>query len=46
MLVDNQAFMRALVAVVDATRGCVVVGQASTGEESLKLTDELKRGWC
>jgi DNA-binding NarL/FixJ family response regulator len=43
VLVDDQeAFMRALVAVVDATRGFVVVGQASTGEESLTLTHELK----
>jgi DNA-binding NarL/FixJ family response regulator len=43
VLVDDQeAFMRALVAVVDATRGFVVVGQASTGEESLELTDEVK----
>ena len=45
VLVDDQeAFMHALVAVVDATRGFVVVGQASTGEESLELTDELKPG--
>jgi len=45
VLVDDQeAFMNALVAVVDATRGFVVVGQASTGEESLELTDELKPG--
>lgn len=45
VLVDDQgAFMHALVAVVDATRGFVVVGQASTGEESLKLTEELKPG--
>jgi DNA-binding NarL/FixJ family response regulator len=45
VLVDDQeAFMHALVAVVDATRGFVVVGQAWTGEESLELTDELKPG--
>ena len=45
VLVDDQeAFMHALVAVVDATRGFVVVGQASTGEESLELTEELKPG--
>jgi len=45
VLVDNQeAFLRALVAVVDVTWGFVVVGQAPTGEESLKLTDELKPG--
>jgi DNA-binding NarL/FixJ family response regulator len=45
VLVDDQeAFMHALVAVVDATQGFVVVGQASTGEESLELTDELKPG--
>jgi len=45
VLVDDQeAFMHALVAVVDATPGFVVVGQASTGEESLELTDELKPG--
>ena len=45
VLVDDQeAFMHALVAVVDATRGFMVVGQASTGEESLELTDELKPG--
>jgi DNA-binding NarL/FixJ family response regulator len=43
VLVDDQeAFMRALVAVVDAARGFVVVGQASSGEESLRLTHELK----
>ncbi|MDF2092249.1 hypothetical protein P0Y31_07825 [Knoellia sp. 3-2P3] len=34
--------LHALVAVVDATRGFVVVGQASTGEESPKLTDGLE----
>jgi DNA-binding NarL/FixJ family response regulator len=45
VLVDDQeAFMHALVAVVDATRGFMVVGQASTGEESLELTDELNPG--
>jgi DNA-binding NarL/FixJ family response regulator len=45
VLVDDQeAFMHALVAVVNATQGFVVVGQASTGEESLELTDELKPG--
>ena len=45
VLVDAQeAFMHALVAVVDATRGFVVVGQAATGEESLTLTDELNPG--
>jgi DNA-binding NarL/FixJ family response regulator len=45
VLVDDQeAFMCALMAVVDATRGFEVVGQASTGEESLKLADELKPG--
>jgi DNA-binding NarL/FixJ family response regulator len=39
---DQEAFICALVAVVDATRGFVVVGRASTGEQSLKLADELR----
>lgn len=45
LLVDDQeAFMHALVAVVDATPGFVVVGRATTGEESLELADELRPG--
>ena len=45
MLVDDQeAFMHALVAVVDTTPGFVVVGQAATGEESLELAAELRPG--
>ena len=45
LLVDDQeAFMYALVAVVDATPGFVVVGQAATGEESLELAAELRPG--
>ena len=45
LLVDDQeAFMRALVAVLDATPGFVVVGRAATGEESLELAGELRPG--
>ena len=42
LLVDDQeTFMRALVAVVGATPNFTVVGQASTGEESLVLASEV-----
>ncbi|GAA4407437.1 hypothetical protein GCM10023168_23480 [Fodinibacter luteus] len=42
LLVDDQeAFMRALVAVVGATPNFDVVGRARTGEESLVLASEV-----
>ena len=43
LVVDDQApFRRAMASVVDETDGFVVVGQASSGEESLELGRELE----
>jgi DNA-binding NarL/FixJ family response regulator len=43
LIVDDQApFRRAMASVVDETDGFVVVGQASSGEESLELGRELE----
>ena len=43
LVVDDQApFRRAMASVVDETDGFVVVGQASSGEESLELCRELE----
>jgi DNA-binding NarL/FixJ family response regulator len=43
LVVDDQApFRRAMASVVDETEGFVVVGQASSGEESLELGRELE----
>jgi two-component system response regulator AlgR len=42
LVVDDQdAYRRAMTAVVEATPGFVVVGSASTGEESLVVASEL-----
>ena len=38
---DQEPFRRAMAAVVDATDGFVVVGSATTGEESLEAVAEL-----
>jgi DNA-binding NarL/FixJ family response regulator len=38
---DQEPFRRAMAAVVDATDGFVVVGTATTGEESLAAVGEL-----
>jgi DNA-binding NarL/FixJ family response regulator len=38
---DQEPFRRAMAAVVDATEGFVVVGAATTGEESLVAAEEL-----
>jgi two-component system response regulator AlgR len=38
---DQEPFRRAMAAVVDATHGFVVVGQATSGEESLDVVAEL-----
>ena len=38
---DQEAFLRAVIAVVGETTGFEVVGQASTGEEALTLAAEL-----
>jgi DNA-binding NarL/FixJ family response regulator len=43
LVVDDQApFRRAMASVVEETDGFVVVGQASSGEESLELGRELR----
>jgi DNA-binding NarL/FixJ family response regulator len=43
LVVDDQApFRRAMASVVEETDGFVVVGQASSGEESLELGGELR----
>jgi DNA-binding NarL/FixJ family response regulator len=43
LVVDDQApFRRAMASVVDETDGFVVVGQASSGEESLELGRDLE----
>ena len=43
LVVDDQApFRRAMATVVEETDGFVVVGQASTGEESLELARQLR----
>jgi DNA-binding NarL/FixJ family response regulator len=39
---DQEPFRRAMAAVVGATDGFVVVGSATTGEESLRAVDELR----
>ena len=39
---DQEPFRRAMAAVVDATDGFVVVGSATTGEESLAFAAELR----
>jgi len=39
---DQEPYRRAMAAVVDATDGFVVVGSATTGEESLSMADELR----
>jgi two-component system response regulator AlgR len=39
---DQEPFRRAMAAVVDATDGFVVVGAATTGEESLVAAAELR----
>jgi CheY-like chemotaxis protein len=42
LLVDDQAtFMHALVSVVGETAGFMVVGEAATGEECLRLASEV-----
>jgi DNA-binding NarL/FixJ family response regulator len=38
---DQETFLRAMRAVVDATEGFVVVGEARTGEESLEAAKQL-----
>lgn len=38
---DQEPFRRAMAAVVDATDGFVVVGSATSGEESLAMAGEL-----
>ena len=38
---DQEAFRRAMAAVVDETDGFVIVGQAESGEQSLELAAEL-----
>jgi two-component system response regulator AlgR len=38
---DQEAFRRAMAAVVDETDGFVIVGQAGSGEESLELAAQL-----
>jgi DNA-binding NarL/FixJ family response regulator len=43
LVVDDQApFRRAMASVVEETDGFVVVGQASSGEESLELVRDLQ----
>jgi DNA-binding NarL/FixJ family response regulator len=43
LLVDDQAlFLRALVSVVGETAGFTVVGEAATGEECLRLANEVR----
>ncbi|HSS68694.1 MAG TPA: response regulator transcription factor [Nocardioidaceae bacterium] len=39
---DQEPFRRAMAAVVDETDGFVVVGSATSGEESLTAADELR----
>lgn len=42
LIVDDQAtFLRAMRAVIDATLGFVVVGEARFGEQSLEAAEEL-----
>ena len=42
LLVDDQApFLRAMRAVVEATTGFEVVGEAPSGEEAITMTDDL-----
>jgi DNA-binding NarL/FixJ family response regulator len=42
LLVDDQAaFLRAMIGVVEETRGFEVVGAAASGEESLRLAEAL-----
>ena len=38
---DQEAFRRAMAAVVDETDGFVIVGEAESGEQSLELAAEL-----
>ena len=43
LLVDDQpAFLRAMAAVIEETRGFVAVGVAASGEECLLLAEELR----
>jgi DNA-binding NarL/FixJ family response regulator len=39
---DQELYLSAMRSVVDATDGFVVVGSASTGEESLSVAEELR----
>jgi DNA-binding NarL/FixJ family response regulator len=39
---DQEPYRRAMAAVVGATDGFVVVGSATTGEESVQVADELR----